>query len=174
MRIDATLKLPQPQGDTVVSIVVAGTSGWQRAPDGRGGYALVDITGPAQATAAFERWREPELILLKAAEPDAKVTPKADETIDGKPCAVVRLRSPLPGVDVELYLDKKTKLITRMIYSDGGNNETDDFSDYRDASGLKVAYKRTTNGSGRSTSLDIKSVELDPKIDPTLFNKPAS
>jgi zinc protease len=174
MRIDATLKLPQPQGDTVVSIVVAGTSGWQRAPDGKGGYALVDITGPAQATAAFERWREPELILLKAAEPDAKLTPRGDETVDGKPCAVVKLRSPLPGVDVELYIDKKTKLISRMTYSDGGNTETDDFTDYRDASGLKVAYKRTTNGAGRSTTLDIKSVELDPKIEPTLFAKPAS
>ena len=173
MRIDATLKLPPPQGDTVVSIVAAGTSGWQRAPDGRGGFALVDITGPSLTTANFERWREPELILLKAAEPDAKLTPMADETIDGKPCAVVKLRSPLPGVDIELYIDKKTKLVSRMIYSDGGSVETDDFSDYRDASGLKVAYKRSTNGSGRATSLEIKSVELEPKIDPTLFDKPA-
>jgi zinc protease len=173
MRIDATLKLSQPQGDAVVSIVVAGKSGWQRAPDGHGGYALVDITGPALATADFERWREPELILLKAAEPDAKLTPLPDETVDGKPCAVVKLRSPLPGVDVELYLDKKTKLISRMIYSDAGSTETDEFSDYHDASGLKVAYKRTTNGGGRSTALDIKSVELDPRIEPTLFDKPA-
>jgi predicted Zn-dependent peptidase len=173
MRIDATLKLPQPQGDAVVSIVVAGKSGWQRAPDGRGGYGLVDINGPAMATADFERWREPELILLKAAEPDAKLAPMPDETVDGKPCTVVKLRSPLPGVDVELYFDKKTKLISRMIYSDGGSTETDDFADYRDASGLKVAYKRVTNGSGRSTTLDIKSVELDPKIEPTLFDKPA-
>jgi hypothetical protein len=51
--------------------------------------------------------------------------------------------------------------------------ETDDFSDYRDASGLKVAYKRATNGGGRATTLDIKSVEVDPKIEPTLFDKPA-
>jgi hypothetical protein len=173
MRIDATLKLPPPQGDTVVSIVAAGTSGWQRAPDGRGGYALVDITGPALMTANFERWREPELILLKAVDPEARLTPMPDETVDGKPCAVVKLRSPLPGVDVELYIDKKTRLVSRMIYSDGGSTETDDFSDYRDASGLKVAFKRSTNGAGRSTSLEIKSVELDPRIDPALFDKPA-
>ena len=174
MRVDATLKLPQPQGDTVISFVVTGTSGWQRGPDGHGGYALVDISGPSGAVAAFERWREPELILLKAADPEAKLTPRADETIDGKPCAVVKLRSPLPGFEVELYIDKKTKLISRMIYSEGGATETDDFSDYRDASGLKIAYKRTTNGGGRSTTLDIKSVELAPKIEPTLFDKPAS
>jgi predicted Zn-dependent peptidase len=173
MRIDATLKLPPPQGDAVVSIVAAGLTGWQRGPDGHGGYGLVDINGPALATASFERWREPELILLKAAEPDAKLTPLPDETVDGKPCAVVKLRSPLPGVDVELYIDKKTRLIDRMIYSDGGSTETDEFSDYRDTSGLKVAYKRSTNGGGGATSIDIKSVELDPKVDPTLFDKPA-
>ncbi|HEX3763082.1 MAG TPA: insulinase family protein [Kofleriaceae bacterium] len=173
MRIDATLKLPQPQGDAVVSIVATGLAGWQRAPDGKGGYALVDITGAALQTADFERWREPELILLKAAEPEAKLTPLPDETVEGKPCAVVKLRSPLPGVDLELYIDKKTKLVSRMIYSDGGSSETDDFADYRDASGLKVAYKRTTSGSGKSTTLEIKTVELDPKVDPTLFDKPA-
>ena len=173
MRIDATLKLPQPQGDTVVSFVVTGTSGWQRGPDGQGGYAVVDITGAEQKAAAFERWREPELILLKAAAPDAKLKPMSDDAVDGKPCAVVQLHSPLPGYDVELYIDKKTKLVSRMIYREGGSTETDDFSDYRDASGLKVAYKRATNGAGRSTTLDIKSVELDPKIEPTLFDKPA-
>ena len=86
---------------------------------------------------------------------------------------MVKLRSPLPGVDVELYIDKTTKLISRMTYSDGGSTETDDFSDYREVAGLKVAYRRTTNGAGRSTALDIKSVELEPKIEPTLFDKPA-
>ena len=69
MRIDATLKLPQPQGDTAVSIVAVATSGWRRVPDGRGGYAVVDIAGPEGVATAFERWREPELILLKAPKP---------------------------------------------------------------------------------------------------------
>lgn len=173
MRIDATLKLPKPQGDTVVSFAVTGTSGWQRGPDGQGGYAVVDITGAEQKAAAFERWREPELILLKAAAPDAKLKPMSDDAVDGKPCAVVQLHSPLPGYDVELYIDKKTKLVSRMIYHEGGSTETDDFSDYRDASGLKVAYKRSTNGGGRATTLEIKSVEVDPKVEPTLFDKPA-
>lgn len=174
MRIDATLKPPNAPREVLVSVAVSGKSGWQRGPDGQTGkYAVLEITGNALATIDFERWREPELILLKAAEPDAKLTPLADETVDGKPCAVVKLRSPFTDVDVTLYIDKKTKLVSRMTYSDGGNTENDDFSDYRDVAGLKVAYKRTTNGGGRSTALDLKAVELDPKIDPTLFDKPA-
>jgi zinc protease len=175
MRIDATLKPPRAQREVVVSIGVSGQAGWQRAPDPQaGGYGVVDITGDALTTAAFERWREPELILLKAAEPGAKLTPLGDDTIDGKPCAVVKLRSPFGTVDVTLYIDKKTKLISRMSYSDGGNAENDDFADYRDAGGLKIAYKRSTSGGGRATTLDIKGVEIDPKIDAKVFDKPTS
>jgi zinc protease len=172
MRIDATLK--PAQREVLVSVGVNGKSGWQRGPDGQTGqYAVVEITGNALATIDFERWREPELILLKAIEPQAKLTPLADDTVDGKPCAVVKLRSPFTDVDVELYIDKKTKLITRMSFSDGGNVESDDFSDYRDVGGLKIAYKRSTNGGGRSTQLELKAVDLDPKVDPTIFDKPA-
>jgi zinc protease len=172
MRIDAALK---PAGhDVLVSVGVNGKTGWQRGPDGQTGqYAVVEITGNALATVDFERWREPELILLKAAEPDAKVVPLADDTVDGKPCSVVRLRSPFTDVDVDLYLDKKTKLLMRMAFSDGGNTESDEFSDYRDVGGIKVAHKRSTNGGGRATSLELKKVELDPSVEPTLFDKPA-
>jgi predicted Zn-dependent peptidase len=174
MRIDATIKPARAPANVVVSIGVAGETGWQRGPDPKtGAYVVAEITGNGLATIDFERWREPELILLKASEPSAKLAPAPDDTIDGKPQSVIKLRAPVGDVDVTLYIDKKTKLITRMSYSDGGSIETDDFADYRDASGLKVAYKRTSSGSGRSTALELKTIELDPKIDPTVFAKPA-
>ena len=86
---------------------------------------------------------------------------------------MIKLRSPFGSIDVTLYIDKKTKLLSRMTFGDGGSIENDDFSDYRDVGGLKIAYKRSTNGGGRSTTLDLKAVDLDPKVDPTLFDKPA-
>jgi predicted Zn-dependent peptidase len=173
MRLDATLK-PRGAQEIVLSVGVTGKSGWQRRPGGPPGqYAVVDMTGDDLTTAAFERWREPELILLRAAEPGAKLTPLADDTVDGKSCAVVKLRSPFGAVDLTLYIDKKTKLISRMSYTDGGNLENDDFSDYRDVGGLKIAHKRSTNGGGRATTLEVKGVEIDPSVDPTLFDKPA-
>ena len=174
MRIDATIKPPRAPQPVVISVGVTEKAGWQRGPDGPNGeYAVHEMGANELTTAAFERWREPELILLKAADPAAKLTPLADETVDGKPCAVVKLRSPFGAVDMTLYIEKKTKLVTRMSYSDGGNVENDDFTDYRDVAGIKVAYKRTTNGGGRATTLDITGVELDPKFDPTVFAKPA-
>lgn len=174
MRIDATIKPPGAPRDVVVSVAVSGQTGWQRGPDQKtNDYAVVEITGGGLQTINFERWREPELILLKAAEPTAKLTAVADDTVDGKPCSVVKLRSPILDVDVSLYIDKKTKLVSRMSYADGGNTENDDFSDYREVNGLKFAFKRSSSGGGRATALELKTVEVDPKIDPTVFDKPA-
>jgi zinc protease len=174
MRIDATIKPPRAPANIVVSVGVAGQTGWQRAPDPKTNKnVVVDLTGAGLSTINFERWRDPEMILLKASEPGAKLGAIADDTIEGKPCSVVRLRAPFGEVDVTLYIDKKTKLIARMSYSDGGNTENDDFSDYRDVNGVKFAYKRSSNGGGRSTSLQLKTVEVDPSVDPKLFDKPA-
>ena len=175
MRIDATLKPRGAPKEVVISIGVAAQTGWQRGPDQRtNDYAVADITGAALQTINFERWREPELILIKATEPDAKLSPAPDETIDGKSYTVMKLRAPFAEVDVSLYFDKKTKMVARMSYTDGGSTETDDYADYRDVGGLKFAYKRSSNGEGRSTTLEIKNIEIDPAIDPTVFNKPAA
>jgi len=167
MRIDANLAQR-----VKVIVAVNGRKGWQLAPDPSGQKMQLTDIGPADiASIDFERWREPELILLRAAEPGARISTAPDEMLDGKPHVVVTLRSPFK-VDVSLYLDKKTKLVSRMAYSEGGQNETDDFGDYKEISGLKIAHKRHSTGGGRTTKLELKSVELNPKWDPKLFDKP--
>lgn len=172
MRIDATLAQ-----QIKVVIGVSGAAGWQMAPNPKTGQPQVlEIKGADMQSIDFERWREPELILLKAADPAAKLTPAPDETIDGKPQSVVKLRSPFGDVDLAIYIDKKTKLVTRMAYSEGGNSETDDFADYKPVSGIKVAFKRKslgTGAAGRTTELTLKSAEIDKPVDPKLFDKPA-
>jgi zinc protease len=93
MRIDATFKPPGAPKPVVVSVGLSGATGWQRGTDPKTGQDIVaDIKGVGLATADFERWREPELILLKAADPAAKLTPLADENVNDKPCSVVKLR----------------------------------------------------------------------------------
>ena len=55
------------------------------------------------------------------------------------------------------------------------SSETTDFSDYRAVNGIKVAHKHVSKGTGaqaRSTLLEIKNVEIDPKVDPKAFEKP--
>ena len=151
-----------------------GKSGWEMGPNPKTGVPdLIDLSGNDMAAAQFESWREAELILLKATDPAANLTPEPDETVDGKPQAVIKLGSPFGTLGVSIYIDRKTKLIARMSYSDQGQTETDDFADYKDIGGIKVAHKRTQSSPGRSTTLDISKIEFDQKVDPALFKKPA-
>jgi len=175
MRIDATITRPGAPA-VVVSVGMSGEIGWQRTPDLKANDDVsVDVTGGTLQTLRFERWRDPELILLRALDPAAAVVLVPDDTVAGGDLySVVRLRSPFGAVDVFLYINKKTKLLARMIYSDGSNTESDDFDDYRDVAGLQFAYKRTSKSGGRSTALELKTVEVDPEIDMTLFDKPAT
>jgi hypothetical protein len=177
MRIDATLA-----GRVKVVVAIDGKKGWQLAPDRTGKKVqIAEITGNDIAAVDFERWREPELILLKAADPatritlapDENISKHADATLDGKLHSILKVRSPV-GVDVLLYIDKRTKLVSRLSYSEAGHTEVDDFSDYKDVKGVKVAHKRSSSGGPRSTKLEIKSVEFDPTLDPKLLVKPTA
>jgi zinc protease len=178
MRIDANLAQR-----VKVIVAVDGKKGWQLAPDPTGQKLQLDDIGPADiASIEFERWREPELILLKASDPNARITMLPDEamarhavdsSLDGKQHAIVKLRSP-QGIDVLLHFNKQTKLLSRLSYAEGKAAETDDFADYKDVKGLKVAHKRHSSGGQRTTKLDLKTVELDPTWDPKLFVKPAA
>jgi len=172
IKIDALL-----MGSMRVVISASATSGWQQAPDKTGKPRVLDLSAGELKGIEFERWREPELILLKAADPKSKLAPAPDETIDGKPHAVVKLSPPEGSVHLSIYIDKKTKLVSRVVYNDGANTETDDFSDYRTVKGIKIAHKRKSHGTGRetrSTDLTLEQVEIDPVLDPAIFAKPAA
>jgi zinc protease len=167
MRLDATLA-----GKVKVSLASDGAKGWQLAPDPSGQQMQLVDMGPADlAQVAFERWREPELILLRAIEPAAKAWAAPDETVDGKPHAVVKLRSP-QGIEIALYFDKASKLLVRTAFTEGGVLQVDRFTDFKEVGGLKIAHKRHSSGGPRTTTLELKTIELDPKWDPKTFEKP--
>ncbi|MEO8846199.1 MAG: insulinase family protein [Kofleriaceae bacterium] len=170
MRIDATIAK-----QLKVTVSVDGAKGWEVAPDPKTGKsAIVDLAGNDMAAAQFEAWREAELILVKANDPAAKIVPLPDDKLDGKDQSVVQLASPFGTLAVRLYIDKKTKMITRMDYTDAGQTEIDDFSDYRDVAGIKVAYKRNSTATGRNTALTLDKVEFNTPIDAAHFKKPAA
>ena len=172
MRIDA--RLQTPIGEISVIVGVTGTAGWQLGPNPEDPKKsiIIDIPAKDMVGVQFDRWRDPELVLLHALEPDAKLTLLADDAIDGKAQSVVKVTSPYGNIDVTLYLDKKTHLMTRMVYAEGLTN-TDDFADYRDVSGIKVAFVRNSHDANRDTKLLMSKIEIDPKVEDSVFAKPA-
>jgi zinc protease len=154
-------------GKVPVAVAIDNSTGWQASPKG-----VVDIPAADVALLAVERWREPELVLLRAADAGAKLALLPSAKIDGRPHTKVRITSK-EGFTVVLWIDDASKLISRMSYDDDvGNTSTDDFSDYRDVGGIQVAHKRTSSSATGSTAFTVAKAEFNPTVDASIFKKP--
>jgi hypothetical protein len=175
MRVDATISFPGSPPVTA-STAISGGTGWQRLVDPKTNEDVSsDLVGSNLQTVKLERWRDPDLILLNAVDPSTEVMLLLDDMVAGGDLySVVRLRSPFGNVDLFLYIDKKSKLLSRVITSDGRNTESDELGDYREVSGLQFAYKRANKRDDGTNTLELKTVEVDAEIDLTLFDKPAA
>jgi zinc protease len=81
------------------------------------------------------------------------------------------------GVNVRWVLDPQTGRLLRSSFTASGQagpvQRTIEFSDWRPAGGLNLPYKATVQENGQPAgSEQIKSYEINPKIDPKLFEKP--
>ena len=99
------------------------------------------------------------------------MAPLSDDKIAGRGHAVVRLSSPM-GVNVTLFIDRETKMVSRISFEEGGAISVDDFEDYKAINGIMVAHTRTSTAPNRTTKVKLTKIEFDPTIDPKAFAKP--
>jgi hypothetical protein len=83
------------------------------------------------------------------------------------------------GVSVRWALDPQTGRLLRASYQSAGGQgpvqRTLDFSDWRPVDGLTLAFKRVIMDNGQPAATEqIKSFQINPPVDPKLFEKPAS
>ena len=84
-----------------------------------------------------------------------------------------------PGVDMRWFVDPQSGRIVRETYKSTGrsgpeNTETT-FSDWRSVEGLNLPFHRTNKQNGEdSSTAQFTSVQLNPQVDPKVFEKPAS
>src|SRR6266852_5158125 len=78
------------------------------------------------------------------------------------------------GAEVKWYVDPSNGHVLRAVFRtqamQGPVERVVDYSDWRDASGLSLPYKRLVTENGEPSSEDtVKSIELNPAVDPKLF-----
>jgi len=79
------------------------------------------------------------------------------------------------GLRVKWCIDPKTGDLLRTIKSTPQGEQTVDFSDFRDVSGIRLPFKGTIKVGGEDSGVfQIKSFELNPPVDDSAFQKPAS
>ncbi|MBV9087386.1 MAG: insulinase family protein, partial [Acidobacteriaceae bacterium] len=81
------------------------------------------------------------------------------------------------GSPVKWYVDPQSGRILRVVAERSGEQgpmaQSIDLSDWRDVDGIKLPFKRTININGEpSGSAEVKQVQLNPPVDPKLFEKP--
>ena len=167
MRVDLVVDVPQ-MGTQEISYALDGDTGWQAAPDG----SVDEIPASDVAVLVEQRWHDPEFILTRHLEKGTKVFPMPDEKAEGKTYAVITLVSGDGVSTATLYIERKSKLLVQLAYPESGGVTVDVFGDYKDVDGVKIAHKRVSQSGEEAAELEIVSVELDPKVDPAIFEKP--
>jgi zinc protease len=109
-------------------------------------------------------------------DPAVTFTSSGTEKIGEVDAAVLDIGGSIPPL--RWYVDPKTGRILREKYKGIGptgpfEGETE-FSDWRTADGLSFPYIHKNKQNGQDTSLvEYKKIEINPSIDPKLFEKPA-
>jgi zinc protease len=158
------------QGQTIMQ-VCDGKSAWLQFPD--------KVVDASRFLAEFERgiamfgggWGAYERVL------DDKLAGRfiGEEEIDGKKAEGVQLEAPFNSV--KLYFDPNTHLLAAAHYqSEGQHGMVDNdqrWGDYRTVEGKQFAYTTTIYRDGaKFLESHIEEVNLNPKIDESLFTKP--
>jgi predicted Zn-dependent peptidase len=167
-RIDMTID----GGKVTVTTVLAGDQGWARQAQGDQ-QRVIDFPATEIEAARNQIWRDPDLVLLRHRDGDTKVLPQPDIEVDGVACHAIRLTGKGAGRTVVVMIDKQTKLLVGMRYSEQGQTAEERFSGYKKASGLEVAHQRVTRSSDIDVATTITEFAVDRPIDAALFVRPA-
>jgi hypothetical protein len=119
--------------------------------------------------------RMDKFVNWKATYSDAKVD--GDETVDGKACWRL-LATPAKSTKVEkLWFDKDSgfliKVAGTIVSPQGELTAETSFTDYRDVSGNKIAFKMAQNVGPQAILIILETVKINPDLPPTQFDPPA-
>jgi zinc protease len=176
--VDVTLAFPDrmhvdvetPQGK--LTIVTSPDAAFMSMP-GMGSRSMP----PEQKTEMLSQLHHDFIYIAQHADdPAFTFTAAGTEKIGDVDAAILDIGGAVPWV--RWYIDPKTSYILREKYKGMGregpfDGETN-LSDWRTADGLTMPYKHQNKQNGQETSnAEFKNIELNPHLDPKLFEKPA-
>ena len=111
-----------------------------------------------------------------AADPNFTFAAGGTEKVGDVDAAILDIGGAIPWL--RWYIDPKTGYVLREKYKGVGQGGPFDgesnLSDWRSADGLTMPYKHENKQNGEQTSTaEFKKIELNPQLDPKLFDKPA-
>ncbi|HEY2322190.1 MAG TPA: insulinase family protein [Thermoanaerobaculia bacterium] len=149
-----------PMGE--ITSVITPTAAFANTPMG-----MQDLPASARAESKFDL-----LTVLKSPEKYTFATTGSEKVGDVNATIVTATRD---GASTKWYVDPATGRLLRSVRNTPRGEVVADYADWKPFGGLNfpTSFTLTANGE-KQASATIKTVEVNPTIDPKIFEKPAS
>jgi zinc protease len=140
------------------------------------GQGMRDFPASQKAETLEQIKRDPIFIAAHAKDPNMFFRAGGTEKVGDTEARIVDVNA--AGASIRWFVDPQTGHILKETYrtlSQGGpvQGETD-FGDWKPVNGLNVPFVRHNKQNGQdSSTAEYTSLELNPAVDPKLFDKPA-
>ena len=164
------LDLETPQGK--FSLVVTPDSGFMAAQ----GMGVQDLPGARKNETLDQIHRDIIYIAQHLSDPAFSFAAAGKDNSGGSDTSILDISG--PGVSMRWFVDPENGKIVRETYKAMGQSglvdtETD-LSDWKPVEGLNLPFHRANKQAGKEAStVDFKTIELNPTVDPQIFQKPA-
>ena len=112
-------------------------------------------------------------VLKNAANPAWKFTVSGTEKVGDINAQVLEIST--EGTTMKWYVDPATGRILRKVSAGPMGEQSTDYTEWKSFNGINIPVAATISMGGQSGgSLQVKSVEINPTIDPKVFAKPQS
>ena len=165
------LDLQTPQGN--FSLVVTPDSAFMAAQ----GMGVQDLPGARKSETIDQIHRDIIYIAQHVSDPAFSFAGGGKDHSGGSDTAILDISG--PGVNMRWFVDPQTGKIVRETYKAMGQSglvdtETD-LSDWKAVEGLNLPFHRASKQGGKEAStVEYKTIQLNPPVDPTTFQKPAT
>jgi hypothetical protein len=119
-------------------------------------------------------WRDHDLILLRHLEEGTQVQDAGKTTVGSKSYDTVILRKADGSDEARVLLDPKTKLIFRLLYTEGGAPGLEEYDDYRKVDGLMLPFKQHAEGAQETFDVTVTEHKLNGGVPANVWEKPKS
>jgi hypothetical protein len=162
-------KMTTPMGE--MTVVISPAAAFMKSPMGS-----QDLPGAQKEDGLKELKRDPLLVAQHAEDPKFAFAAAGSEKIGDVEAQILDVNA--DGTQVRWYVDPQTGHVLRtsaQAMGMGGPAERIvDYSEWKEVEGISMPFKaKITHGGTDAGSQDIKEVQINPAVDPKLFEKPA-
>jgi zinc protease len=162
-------KMTTPMGE--MTMVISPASAFMKSPMGS-----QDLPGAQKEDGLKELKRHPLFVAQHAEDPKFVFAAGGSEKIGELEAQILDVNA--DGAQVRWYVDPQTGHVLRTsaqaMGMAGPAEQVIDYSEWKEVGGISLPFKsKITQGGKEAGSQDIKEIQINPTVDPKLFEKPA-